>query len=43
MPKVLSNGIQLHYEEMGSGPETIVFFPQLFGPITLTLVLKCRR
>ena len=25
MPKILSNGIQLHYEEMGSGPETIVF------------------
>jgi hypothetical protein len=25
MPKVLSKGIQLHYEEMGSGPETIVF------------------
>jgi len=25
MPKILSNGIQLHYVEMGSGPETIVF------------------
>ena len=25
MPKIVSNGIQLHYEEMGSGPETIVF------------------
>ncbi len=25
MPKILSNGVQLHYEEMGSGPETIVF------------------
>jgi len=25
MPKVMSNGIQLHYEEMGSGPDTIVF------------------
>jgi pimeloyl-ACP methyl ester carboxylesterase len=25
MPKIASNGIELHYEEMGSGPETIVF------------------
>ncbi len=25
MPRINSNGIQLHYEEMGSGPETIVF------------------
>jgi len=25
MPKILSNGIRLHYEEMGAGPETIVF------------------
>ena len=25
MPKIMSNGIQLHYEEMGSGPDTIIF------------------
>jgi len=25
MPKMESNGIQLHYEEMGSGSDTIVF------------------
>lgn len=25
MPKILTNNVQLHYEEAGSGPETIVF------------------
>lgn len=25
MPKISSNGIQIHYEELGSGPETVVF------------------
>ena len=25
MPKISSNGIQMYYEEMGNGPETIVF------------------